>query len=38
MLYPIIILYAGVVLMAEAVRKMVKILASQSQARRLVKI
>jgi len=38
MLYPIIILYACVVLMAEAVRKMVKILASQSQARRLVKI
>ena len=38
MLYPIIILYACVVLIAEALRRMVKILASQSQARRLVKI
>jgi len=38
MLYPIIILYACVVLTAEVAKKMVKILAIQSQARRLVKI
>ena len=38
MLYPIIILYACVVLTAEAAKKMVKILEVQGQARRLAKI
>jgi hypothetical protein len=38
MIYPIIVLYACVVIMAEVVRKLFKTLAIQGQARRLAKI
>jgi len=37
MIYPIIILYALIILTAEAAKKMVKILEVQGQARRLAK-
>jgi hypothetical protein len=38
MIYPIMILYALIILTAEAAKKMVKTLEVQGQARRLVKI
>jgi hypothetical protein len=38
MIYPIIVLYACVVITAEVVRKLVKTLSIQGQARKLAKI